>query len=136
MRRRRLLFSDIDRNVASPTESAAGKRKQREHSGADRLKPGQCGWESRSVRRVHVTRQEWKSRKRFARETQDICFSMRVVPRIMKIVRPGIQQRIPGLFVWMKIIGKAAPESETEVSRPREGHAGRETAGNEKEWRK
>ena len=34
---KRLLSSDVDRNTASPTESAVWKRRQREHSGADWL---------------------------------------------------------------------------------------------------
>ena len=38
MRRRRLFFSEADRNTASPTESVVWKRKEREHSGADQLK--------------------------------------------------------------------------------------------------
>ena len=36
MQRTRLGFSEADRNMASPTESAIWKRKLREHLGADR----------------------------------------------------------------------------------------------------
>ena len=37
MQRTRLGSSEADRNMASPTESAIGKRRLREHLGADRL---------------------------------------------------------------------------------------------------
>ena len=60
------LLPGIDRNTASPTESAVGKKGEREHSGADWLNKKRLQTHSRSVRGCALSTCKWEE-NRFAR---------------------------------------------------------------------
>ena len=94
------LSAEYDRKVASPTESAARWKQRWEHSGADHLKP------SRVIRTTYVTCREWTERSNILLE-MSVCQSGWYRGYELKIIRPGIQKCIPGLFVSIKI---CAPE--------------------------